>query len=167
MTPVPRVTGRIGGAAQGRDARTPGVRERVLVSHGPRSYPHKGVHDRGVKGWPIPDLALPGILALRDKGVPSMSTISHPRKPACAKGQRGRRLWCTGCGTGEHLVIESVQALTPPGAGPLDAAYTRTGCGFFHTRTATVGHVAAVLNGPGQGCAVLQSGGRTFTADNR
>jgi len=88
-----------------------------------------------------------------------MSIMSHPGKPARANGPRGQRLWCTECDTDEHLVIESIQALTPPRTGLVDAAYTCIECDFFYAHPATVAPVAAVLNRPGPGSGVLQFGG--------
>lgn len=64
----------------------------VLVSPRPRGYPHPKGARSGRQGRQVPALALP------DKGVLSMPTISPPRKPARANGPRGRRLRRTGCG---------------------------------------------------------------------
>ena len=88
-----------------------------------------------------------------------MSTISPHRKPARSDGPRGRRLWCSRCGTDAHLAIESILALQPPRTGLVNAAYTCVDCGFFYSHTATVTQVAAVLNRPGAEAAVLQFGG--------
>lgn len=82
-----------------------------------------------------------------------MSTVSHHREPARA---RGRRPWCTACGTDEYLVIESIQALEPPRTGLVNAAYNCVGCGFFYAHPASVARVAEIVNGPGQGRGVLQ-----------
>ena len=85
-----------------------------------------------------------------------MSTVSHPRKPARA---RGRRPWCTECVTDEHLVIESIQAMEPPRTGLVVVAYSCVECGFFYAHPANAVQVAAIANRPGQGAGVLQFGG--------
>jgi hypothetical protein len=88
-----------------------------------------------------------------------MSIISHPRKPGGASGPHGQRLRCPRCGTDEHLIIESIEALTPPKTGWVDVAYTCIGCDYFYAHTADIAEVAAVLNRPGRGYGVLQFGG--------
>jgi hypothetical protein len=88
-----------------------------------------------------------------------MSIISHPRKPGRASGPRAQRLWCPGCGTDEHLIVESIESLTPPKNGWVDVAYTCIDCDYFYAHTADIAQVAAVLNRPGQGSGVLQFGG--------
>lgn len=88
-----------------------------------------------------------------------MSTISPHRKPARSNGPRGHRLWCPRCDTDDHLVIESIQALQPPKAGLVAAAYTCGNCGYFYSHTATVAQVATVLNRPGAESGILQFGG--------
>lgn len=90
-----------------------------------------------------------------------MSTVSHPRKPGPANGPRGHRLWCRGCDTDEHLVIESVRALEPPMAVLVETEYTCIECASFYSHPATVAQVGAVLNRSGPGFGVLQFG-RTY-----
>ena len=88
-----------------------------------------------------------------------MSTISHPRQPARAKGPHGQRLWCGQCDTDQHLIIQSIQPLEPPRAGLVDAAYSCRGCGRFYEHPAAAEHVAGIVNGPGHGAGVLNFGG--------
>ena len=85
-----------------------------------------------------------------------MSTVSHHRKPVRA---RGRRPWCAGCATDEHLVIESIQALEPPRTGLVSASYTCVGCDYFYAHPAAVAQVAVIVNRPRQGPGLLQFGG--------
>lgn len=86
----------------------------------------------------------------------TVSTVSHHRKPVRV---RGRRPWCAGCATDEHLVIESIQALEPPRTGLVKASYTCVECDCFYAHSAAVAQVAAIVNRPRQGPGLLQFGG--------
>jgi hypothetical protein len=89
-----------------------------------------------------------------------MSTISDSYRPDNAHRPDEDDLKCPRCHTDQHLIIRSIEALTPPVPGTVQVAYTCSRCGHHHDRPATVPEIAAVLNRPGpqHSSEVLQFG---------
>lgn len=90
-----------------------------------------------------------------------MSTISEPYIPGGAHEPQGDCLHCFDCHTDRHLVIESMEALSPPIPGMVAVSYTCTACDHYRAHPATVPQIADVLNWPGPEriSGILQFGG--------
>lgn len=91
-----------------------------------------------------------------------MSTISDPDLFGGHRHPHPDYLHCTRCGTGEHILIHSLDPLPSPAQGLVVVSYSCEGCGGLHTQDASVSQVAAILNRPGPSAAadVLQFGGQ-------
>ena len=89
-----------------------------------------------------------------------MPTISDPVVPQGAPPPRGERVWCSTCGTSEHLVLDSIEPLKPPVNDLVYIAYTCVECDTFYAHMAAFHDVAAILNQQGATASgVLQFGG--------
>jgi hypothetical protein len=91
-----------------------------------------------------------------------MSTISDADLFGGHHQSHPEHLHCLRCGTGRHLMIHSIDALSPPARGLVAVSYTCARCGEAPTQEASVPQVAAILNRPGPSAAadVLQFGGQ-------
>lgn len=78
-----------------------------------------------------------------------MSTIFEPHVPGAAHGPWANSLRCSACHTDTHLVIESIEVLSPPVPGMVAVSCTCTGCGRYQSQSATVPQIALILNRPG------------------
>lgn len=90
-----------------------------------------------------------------------MSTISESYITGGAHEPRADSLHCFDCHTDRHLVIESIEALSPPVPGMVVVSYTCTACGHYRVHQATVPQIAAIPNRPGPEriSGILQFGG--------
>lgn len=88
-----------------------------------------------------------------------MPTISDPIVPNGAPVPKGERIWCGQCGTAEYVILDSIEALTPPAAEFVDVGYSCLECGKSYAHAATFQDVAAILNQRGAVSGVLQFGG--------
>jgi hypothetical protein len=93
-----------------------------------------------------------------------MSTISEPYLPGGGHDPHGDPLRCLDCHTDRHLVIESMEAPSPPVPGVIAVSYTCTACGHYRSHPATAPQIAAILNRPGPEriSGILQFGGDYF-----
>lgn len=91
--------------------------------------------------------------------MPARSESAIPREPH----QPGTApLWCAGCGTNKHLIIESIQARAPRISQQLAVFYTCTSCGFSYSHAATVQQAGAILNRRGIQDGLLEFGSYYF-----
>ncbi len=91
-----------------------------------------------------------------------MSTLSESAIPREPPQPGAAPLWCAGCGTDKHLIIESIQAQTPTSSQQLAVFYTCTSCGFSYSHAATVQQAGAILNRRGIQDGLLEFGSHYF-----
>ncbi|GAA1790433.1 hypothetical protein GCM10009712_42090 [Pseudarthrobacter sulfonivorans] len=91
-----------------------------------------------------------------------MPTIPDPDLFGGHRQPHPEHLHCLSCGTGRHLMIHSIDALSPPSRGLDAVSYTCARCGEAQTQEASDPQVPAILNRPGPSAAadVLQFGGQ-------
>ncbi|WP_345051830.1 hypothetical protein [Arthrobacter methylotrophus] len=91
-----------------------------------------------------------------------MSALSESPVPHESHEPHAVPLWCSGCGTDEHLVIESIQATAPRPSQQLAVFYTCTSCGRSYSHPATVQQAGAILNRRGIQDGLLEFGTHYF-----
>lgn len=80
-----------------------------------------------------------------DEGVRYVDRLRFGQTRRC-RVPRARRPWCTVCATDRYLTLESVQALGPPTASLLEAAYTCSACRHFYVHAVTVAQAGLITD---------------------
>lgn len=75
-----------------------------------------------------------------------MSADPGSRVPQGRHHRSSRRPWCPACRSDAHLIIESIQSLTPPVPGLVGIEYSCAACKSCFAHPATVQQIAKVLN---------------------
>lgn len=90
--------------------------------------------------------------------MPVMSADADARVPRGRSHPSRRRPWCSACRSDGHLIIESIESLTPPVPGLVNVEYSCAACGSYYAHPATVRRIARVLNDAQPPSGVLRFG---------